>query len=49
MAPEMKKDGKIKYDKRIDIYALGKLMLKIWENYVVSKLESSKSIFNNEN
>ena len=34
MAPEMKKEGQVKYDNRVDIYALGKLMWKIWFTYV---------------
>ena len=34
MAPEMKQEGLVKYDNRVDIYALGKLMLKIWFIYV---------------
>ena len=30
MAPEMKLDLMVKYDNRVDVYALGKVMLKIW-------------------
>ena len=30
MAPEMCQDGLVKYDNRVDVYALGKLMIKIW-------------------
>ena len=34
MAPEMKYDGKINYDSRVDVYALGKLMIRVWFLYL---------------
>ena len=30
MAPEIKENEKVKYDSRVDVYSLGKLMLKVW-------------------